>query len=323
MSTPSTPSTPSKTALVTGAAGFIGSHLVRGLLGQGFAVRGLDDLSGSGSWSRLEGVDGPLTRITGSILDKETLRQAVDGVAVILHHAAMVSVPESVAKPEAYHAVDATGTLLLLEAARAAGVSKVVYAASSAAYGDAPEQPKFESHRAEPVSPYAVAKYAGELYLTSYAKLHGMNTISLRYFNVFGPGQNPKSQYGAAIPNIVSKMIRGERPTVYGDGQQTRDFCYIENIVAANMLAAKAPALHGEVVNIGCGRRVSVNDIVEQTNKVLGKAIKPNYEPARAGDVRDSLADISLAMKVLGYEPRVHFAEGLAQSISWYREHLG
>jgi len=231
---------------------------------------------------------------------------------MVCHHAALVSVPESVARPMDYHAVDATGTLMLLEAARRAGVKRVTYASSSAAYGEEPEQPKRESYRATPISPYAIAKYAGELYMTAYAKLHGMSTVSFRYFNVFGPGQNPKSQYGAAVPNISSLMKAGKSPIVYGDGEQTRDFCHVSNVVHANLLALEGPALHGEVVNIGCGKRVSINQLVSLVNKYLGTSIRPTYEPARAGDVRDSLADISLAEKVLGYRPQVYFEEGLA-----------
>jgi UDP-glucose 4-epimerase len=234
---------------------------------------------------------------------------------MVSHHAALISVPESVARPLDYHDVDATATLQLLEAARKAGAMRVVYASSSAAYGEEPEQPKKESQRPVPISPYAIAKYTGELYVSAYAKLYGMQTIALRYFNVFGPGQNPKSQYGAAVPNIVSLMKSGKPPIVYGDGEQTRDFCHVYNVVHANMLALEAPTLRGEVVNIGTGKRVSVNYLVSQVNKLLGTSIVPTHEPPRAGDVRDSLADITLAKEVLRYEPQLQFEEGLAQLV--------
>jgi UDP-glucose 4-epimerase len=304
-----------KIVLVTGAAGFIASHITRGLVNKGYHVRAYDDLSGNMGWSRLEDLGDKIERITASILDKEALANALKGVSMISHHAALISVPESVARPLDYHDVDATATLQLLEAARKAGAMRVVYASSSAAYGEEPEQPKKESQRPVPISPYAIAKYTGELYVSAYAKLYGMQTIALRYFNVFGPGQNPKSQYGAAVPNIVSLMKSGKPPIVYGDGEQTRDFCHVYNVVHANLLALEAPRLKGEVVNIGTGKRVSVNYLVAQVNKLLGTNIVPTHEPPRAGDVRDSLADISLAKEVLGYEPQLQFEEGLAQLV--------
>jgi UDP-glucose 4-epimerase len=304
--------------LVTGGAGFIGSHIARALLQRGDRVRVLDDLSGPKSWRRLEDVRGDVERVEGSILDGAAVERAISGVEVIFHKAALVSVPESVARPLDYHAADATATLQLLDAARRAGVGRVVYASTSAIYGDAPEQPKVESMRGVPLSPYGIAKYAGELYMTGFAKLHGLQTISLRYFNVFGPGQDPKSQYGAAVPSIISKILAGEPPTIYGDGEQTRDFCHVSNVVAANLLAADLPMAGGEVVNVGCGRRVTVNRIVSLANELLGTDVRPLYVPARAGDVRDSLADLTEARRVLGYEPVVHFDDGLKQSIDWY-----
>ena len=311
-----------KLALVTGGAGFIGSHIVHTLLDRGYRVRVLDNLCGSGSWKRLADVSNRIEQLTGDVRDAGTVARAVDGVDVIFHKAALVSVPESVARPGEYHAVDATATLGLLEAAKTAGVRRMIYASTSAIYGDAPEQPKIESMRGLPISPYGIAKYAGELYLSAFAKLYGMETISLRYFNVFGPGQDPKSQYGAAVPSIVSKIIRDEPPVIYGDGEQTRDFCHVSNVVHANLLAAEAPTLSGEVVNIGCGRRVTVNRIVELANELLGKKVEPIYAPPRDGDVRDSLADIREAEKVLNYTPIKHFDAGMAESIAWYRAHL-
>ncbi|HEX8341417.1 MAG TPA: SDR family oxidoreductase [Tepidisphaeraceae bacterium] len=309
--------------LVTGGAGFIGSHLVRALVGRGDRVRVLDDLSGPGSWRRLDDLAGDVERLQGSVLDCAAIDRAAEGVDVIFHKAALVSVPESVARPLDYHAADATATLQLLEAARRAGVGRFVYASTSAVYGDAPEQPKTESMRGVPISPYGIAKYAGELYVAAFARLHGMKTTSLRYFNVFGPGQDPKSQYGAAVPSIVSKILRGESPTIYGDGEQTRDFCHVSNVVAANLLAAEASGTGGEVVNIGCGRRVTVNRIVALTNELLGTRVVAEYAPPRPGDVCDSLADITEARRVLGYEPVLHFDAGLRQSIDWYARQAG
>ena len=312
-----------QTALVTGAAGFIGSHITRALLAAGWHVRALDNLSGPGNWNRLAGAGDGLARIDASVVDDddEAIDSAMSGVDCVFHLAARVSVPESVAHPLDYDDVCSRGTLTVLEAARRNGVGRLVYAASSACYGDDPRQPKTEAMLPAPVSPYAVAKYAGEMYVRSYAALHGMNTVALRYFNVFGPGQNPKSQYGAAVPSIVTTMIRGDRPTLYGDGEQTRDFCHVDNVVAANLLAASAD-VRGEALNIGTGRRTSVNDIVARTNELLGTDIEPIHADPRPGDVRDSLADVSLAKEVIGYEPKVMFDEGLARSVEWYREHL-
>jgi UDP-glucose 4-epimerase len=240
-------------------------------------------------------------------------------VDVVFHQAAWVSVPHSVERPLDYHRINATGTLTMLEAARQAGVRRFVYASSSSCYGESPELPKRETMRCAPISPYAVAKYTGEMYATVYAHVHGMETVSLRYFNVFGPHQDPQSQYGAAIPAIVTRMLRGERPTLFGDGQQTRDFCYVDNVVQANLLAAEAPGVRGQEINIACGQRVTVNDIVRLTNEILGTRLEPQYAPPRPGDVRDSLADISLARQVIGYQPAVMFEEGLRRCVEWYR----
>jgi UDP-glucose 4-epimerase len=307
----------SKTALVTGGAGFIGHHLVRGLIQRGYRVRVIDDLS-RGDRRRLDGLS-EIEFVEASVLDRALLATAVKGVDVIFHEAALASVPQSVEMPLEYHQADATGTLCVLEAARQAGVKRVVYAASSSAYGEQPELPKRENMPADPISPYAVAKYAGELYMSVYARIHAMQTVCLRYFNVFGPHQDPKSQYGAAIPAIVTRMLRGERPTIYGDGEQTRDFCYVENVVAANVLAGEAPDIGGAVLNIACGQKVTVNQIVSRTNEILGMHLEPIHAEPRVGDVRDSWADISLARKAIGYQPTVFFDEGLARSIEWYR----
>ncbi len=297
-------------AVVTGAAGFIASHIVRGLLDQGYVVRALDDLSAGLGWSRLDELGDAVERVTASVLAPPAA--AFAGADVVIHHAALISVPESVERPVDYHAVNATGTLTVLEAARAAGVRRVVYASTSAVYGDGPVQPKVETMVPDPISPYAVSKYAGERYVSAYAKLHGMATVSLRYFNVFGQGQNPHGQYGAAIPAIVTRVLRGERPTVYGDGGQTRDFCHVSNVVRANLLATEAGHLRGQAVNVGTGRRASVNDIAAAANRSAAERVEPVYAPPRAGDVRDSLADISAARTLLNYEPVTSFEDGLA-----------
>ncbi len=310
-----------KLALVTGGAGFIGSHIVRGLLESSARVRVLDDLSGGKDWERLRDLGAAVERRYGSILVPATLEEVVAGVDVIFHLAAKVSVPQSVADPVGYHDVDATGTLLLLEAAKHRGVPRLVYSSTSALYGDAPEQPKHESHRGVPISPYGIAKYAGELYVGAYAKLHAMQTCSLRYFNVFGPGQDPKSQYGAAIPNLVSHVIHDEPPIIYGDGEQTRDFCFVRNVVHANLLAAQAE-VNGEAVNIGCGQQVSVNDVVRTANRLLNKNVAPKYDPPRPGDIRISYADITEANRLLGYTPLVNFQDGMAESIEWYKKNV-
>ena len=309
---------PFQTALVTGGAGFIGHHIARTLLARGCKVRILDDLS-RGSRSRLAEIGAGAEFIEASILDDAALEKAIRGVDVIFHHGAWASVPQSVEQPMEYHEIDATGTLKILETARRLGVRKVVYAASSSAYGEQPDLPKREDQLPAPISPYAVAKYVGELYLSVYARLHGMQTISLRYFNVFGPHQDPKSLYGAAIPAIVSRVVKGISPTIYGDGEQTRDFCYIDNVVEANLLAASSDLLAGQVVNVACEQRVSVNDIVRLANQFTGNQVKATYAPPRAGDVKDSWADCSLAAKLIGYKPKVFFEEGLKRWIEWYK----
>lgn len=307
-----------RSALVTGGAGFIGHHIAHALVARGIQTRVIDDLS-RGSIARLKDIQGKVDFVQGSILDDDKLSRAVAGVDVIFHHGAWASVPQSVEQPIEYNEIDATGTLKVLEAARKAGVRKVVYAASSSAYGDQPQLPKREDQLPSPISPYAVAKYVGELYLTVYALLHGMETISLRYFNVFGPHQDPKSLYGAAIPAIVSRVVKGISPTIYGDGEQTRDFCFIDNVVEANLLAANTPGLKGQVVNVACGQRVSVNDIVRLANQFLGSDVQSTFAPPRPGDVKDSWADISLAKQVIGYQPKIFFEEGLRRWIEWYK----
>ncbi len=306
-------------ALVTGGAGFIGSHLVRGLLARGEQVRVLDDFS-TGKHENIAEVRGQIELIEGSICDERTCRQACEGMDVVFHLAARGSVPLSVEHPAETNRINVVGTLNMLIAARDAGIQRFVYSSSSSAYGDTPTLPKREDMRPLPVSPYAVSKLAGEMYAAAFAKCYGMQTVSLRYFNVFGPRQDPNSQYAAAIPAFVSRMVRGQRPVVFGDGEQTRDFCFVENVVRANLLASEAPQVAGEAVNIACGERVSINRVIELINEYLGTDLPPIYEPPRPGDVRDSLAALDEAKRVIGYEPQVFFAEGLKRSIEWYKQ---
>jgi UDP-glucose 4-epimerase len=307
--------------LVTGGAGFIGSHLVRALLADGHRVRVLDDLS-TGYRHNLAEVEAGIELIVGDIRDLSTVRRCMQGVEAVFHLAACASVPRSVADPQRAHEVNATGTLTLLLAARDAGIRRFIYSASSSAYGDTPALPKHEDLAPQPLSPYAASKLAGEHYCRCFAVCYGMQTVSLRYFNVFGPRQDPASPYAAAIPAFVSRMLRGQRPIIYGDGEQSRDFCHVDNVVHANLLALAASELRGEVVNIACGQRISLNEIIRLLNRLLGTDLEPEYQPPRVGDVRHSLADLTAARRLLGYEPKVFFEEGLSRSIDWYRQNL-
>jgi nucleoside-diphosphate-sugar epimerase len=307
--------------LVTGGAGFIGSHIVRRLLEKGRRVRVLDDLS-TGQQANLTEVADRIEFVEGDICDVPTVERCTQGVEVVFHLAARGSVPRSVAEPRPTNDINITGTLNLLIAAHAAGARRFVYSASSSAYGDTPVMPKTVDLRPLPMSPYAVSKLASELYCTVWRQVYGLQTISLRYFNVFGPRQDPQGAYAAVIPAFVSRMLRGQRPTIYGDGEQSRDFCFIENVVNANMLAAEAAQTHGEVLNVACGERTTLNAIVADINKLLGTDLQPEYQPMRAGDVRHSLADIGQTQRVLGYEAKVMFPEGLRRSIEWYKANL-
>lgn len=307
--------------LVTGGAGFIGSHLVERLVRDGQPVRVLDDFS-SGKRENLAPFGDKVELIEGDLRRTEDCQRACDGVQIIFHEAAVPSVPKSVDDPRCSHEANIDGTFNLLMAAKEGGCRRVIFAASSSAYGDQPDLPKRETAAPSPLSPYAVNKLVGEYYLSVFASCYGMETMALRYFNVFGPRQDPKSQYAAAIPAFVSCILKGESPTIFGDGEQTRDFTHVDNVVHANMLAAHAPKLNGEVVNIACAERVSVNHVIGQINKLLGKDVKPKYVAERAGDVKHSLADISLARKLLKFEPQLLFNEGLERAITWYRENL-
>ncbi|MGD8450319.1 MAG: SDR family oxidoreductase [Phycisphaerae bacterium] len=305
--------------LVTGGAGFIGSHVVRRLLARGDRVRILDDMS-TGRPANLADIRADVDFVEGDIRDLPTVQRAATGTAAVFHLAARASVPRSVAEPLPANDVNITGTLNVLLAARDAGAERVIYSASSSAYGDTPTLPKIETMTPQPLSPYAVGKLAAENYCTCFHTCYGLQTISLRYFNVFGPRQDPNSQYAAVIPAFVTHMVSGRRPVIFGDGEQSRDFCYIDNVVNANLLALEAAELGGAVVNIACGERTTLNEIVRLINGQLGTDLAAEHQDPRVGDVRHSLADVAAAKRVIGYEPKIFFQEGLARSIEWYRQ---
>ena len=301
--------------LVTGGAGFIGSHLVEALLGRGDSVRVLDDLS-TGKADNLAPFAGRFEMLEGRIDDVSLADRAVRGIDFVLHQAALGSVPRSVEDPAGTHAANLTGTLLLLDASRKARVRRFVYASSSSIYGDTPELPKRESMVPAPLSPYAVTKLGGEHYCRVFHGIYGLETVALRYFNVFGPRQRPDSQYAAVIPRFIAALIRGESPVVYGDGRQSRDFTYVENVVQANLAACEAPArAAGEAFNIACGDRISLLDLLRELQALSGRSQAPRFEASRKGDVRDSLADIRKAQDLLGYRPGIPFREGLSRTL--------
>lgn len=307
--------------LVTGGAGFIGSNICKELVSQGCFVRVVDNLL-TGKKSNLASIIDKVDFIQADMGDAEVAQSAMKDIDVVLHQGALPSVPRSVDDPAATHrhCVNATFTLLL--AARDAGVKRFVFAASSSAYGDTPTLPKVETMMPMPLSPYAAAKLVGEYYCSVFYQVFGLETISLRYFNVFGPNQDPASQYAAAIPAFVTAILKDKPPTVYGDGEQSRDFTYIDNVVEANLLAARAKQTKGEVINIACGEAITVNEIIALINELLGKNIKPIYTDPRPGDVKHSLADITLAEKLIGYKTKIPFKQGLQLAINWYRENL-
>ena len=306
------------TYLVSGGAGFIGGHLVRRLLERGDTIKVLDNLS-TGKRENLQPVLDQITFLEGDLTDPEIVARAVEGVDYVLHQAALPSVPRSVKDPLTSDWNNTRGTLQLLVACRDAGVRRVVQACSSSVYGDTPTLPKVETMQRAPLSPYACSKAVGELYGCAFYRTYGLEYTGLRYFNVFGARQDPASQYAAVIPKFITSYINREAPTVHGDGTQSRDFCYIDNVVQANLLACTAPEAPGKIFNIACGERVDLLMVLEMLAEIFGHRVEPHFEPGRAGDVKHSLADIGLAQKYLGYEPEVRFAEGLKRTVEWYR----
>jgi len=305
--------------LVTGGAGFIGSNIVKALLDNGDTVRVMDNLA-TGRLQNIEPFLGQIDFQEADLTNPTDCRKAADGVDYILHQGAIPSVPRSVTDPLKTNNANITGTLNLLLAARDAKVKRVVYAGSSSAYGDSPVMPKTEIMEPCPKSPYAIQKLTGELYCRNFSKLYGLETVVLRYFNVFGPYQDPNSVYSAVIPLFIKAILKNTPPTIFGDGLTSRDFTYVANNVQANILACAAPqSVSGEVINIACGYEISLNQLAEKINKLLAKNIKPVYAPERAGDVKHSLADISKAEKLLGYKPLVSFDAGLAKTIEFYK----
>jgi UDP-glucose 4-epimerase len=305
--------TAARGALVTGGGGFIGGHLVERLVAEGWSVRVLDDFS-TGREPNLAAVRDRIDLVRGDLRDADVLAKAVAGVEVVFHQAALPSVPLSVAEPVRTHSVNAGGTVRVLQCAREAGVGRVVYAASSSAYGDSQELPKHEEMPANPRSPYALQKYSGEVYCGLYTRLYGLETVSLRYFNVFGPRQNPASDYAAVVPLFIRAGLEGEPPVIHGDGGQSRDFTYVDDAVRANLLAADAPGAAGAVINLAAGARTSVNELWQAIREILGSDLEARHGAAREGDVRHSLADLSRARRLLGYEPEVELREGLRKT---------
>jgi len=309
----------SKRIVITGGAGFIGSALARALVARGDDVLVLDNFS-SGKRENLKDVSTGLAVVEGDILDATVLDRAFAGADVVFHEAAIPSVPRSLAAPLASHNANATGTLNVLEAARRCQVRRVVYAGSSSAYGEPPSLPVVESMAPAPLSPYAASKLAGEHYCRVYARVFGVQAVILRYFNVFGPRQDPNSQYAAVIPRFITAALQGQPATVFGDGEQSRDFCFIDNVVEANLRAADADGVSGKIFNIACGTGTSLNRVLALLGESLARPIAARHEPARAGDVRHSLADIAQAKAMLGYTAAVDFPTGLQRTLAWFRQ---
>lgn len=306
-------------AMVTGGAGFVGSHIASGLLTGGARVRILDDLS-TGHRENIDEIGGDIDFIQGSVADEQLLEKALENVELIFHEAAIPSVPRSVEAPRQTHIASVDGTFSLLLAARNAGVKRVVYAASSSAYGDQPTLPKSEQMAPDPLSPYAVAKLVGEYYCKVFTRVYGLETVSLRYFNVFGPRQDPGSQYSGVVSRFISALTTNQRPVIYGDGEQSRDFTYIDNVVAANLSAASAAGAAGKVINVANGKRVTLNELLSELKQLTGKTdVTAEYREPRVGDVRHSLADISMARELLGYQSKVDLREGLHRTLDWWK----
>ena len=306
--------------LITGGAGFIGSNLAHALVARGESVRILDDFS-TGRPQNLQGIEEGIEIVRGDLRDSEAVARAVRGVEIVLHQAALNSIPRSIKEPGPTDAVNVVGTLLLLEAARAAGVRRVVYASSSSVYGDTPDLPKTEDLPLRPKAPYGVSKLAAELYCRVFTQVYGLETVSLRYFNVFGPRQHPDSEYAAVIPRFLRRMLAGKRPVVFGDGEQSRDFTPVADVVEANLLAAEAARGIGDAFNVACGQASTLNQVVAWINESLGTHLEPVYEPPRPADIRHSYASIRSAETVLGYRPSLGVREGLRRTVAWFKEH--
>jgi UDP-N-acetylglucosamine/UDP-N-acetyl-alpha-D-glucosaminouronate 4-epimerase len=310
------------TYLITGIAGFIGSSLARAILAQGDKVRGIDNFS-TGRRANIDEILNKIEFHEADLLDLDAMKSVCRGVDFVLHQAAIPSVPKSVLDPLGSNQANVDGTVNILIAARDAKVQRVVYAASSSAYGDTPTLPKHEEMIPNPISPYAVAKLASEYYMTSFCRCYGLETVCLRYFNIFGPRQDPSSPYSGVLAKFITTMLNGEQPIIFGDGSQSRDFTYIDNTVSANLLACKAPAQAvGRVFNVATGHRINLNETFQALKKITGYTGDVKYGPERAGDVKHSLADISRAEKHLGYRPLVHFEEGLKKTVEWYRTEM-
>jgi nucleoside-diphosphate-sugar epimerase len=307
-------------ALVTGGAGFIGSHIAAGLVAAGARVRIVDDLS-TGYRENVDEIGGGIDFVEGSLADESVLRRALEDVELVFHEAAIPSVPRSVENPRLTHVACVDSTFSLLLAARDMGVKRLVYAGSSSAYGNQPKLPKSEDMLPEPLSPYAAAKLVGEYYCQAFTKVYGLETMTLRYFNVFGPRQDPSSQYSGVISRFVSALLKGERPVIYGDGEHSRDFTYIDNVVSANLKAAETTRGVGKVINVANGERVTLNQLLQELISLTGKSgVTADYQSPRAGDVKDSLADISRARELLDYKPLVDLRTGLERTITWWKQ---
>ncbi|WP_066632815.1 SDR family oxidoreductase [Desulfolucanica intricata] len=303
--------------LVTGGAGFIGSNLVHTLVEQGHKVRVFDNFA-TGKFENIMSVINKIDLIVSDLRNQDDVQRAVEGVDVVFHQAALPSVPRSVADPYTTHRVNSDGTLNVFLAARDHGVKRVVYASSSSVYGSNEKLPKEETMLTRPMSPYAASKLTKEVYGRIFYNLYGLETVGLRYFNVFGPRQNPESQYAAVIPKFITALLKGNAPTIYGDGEQSRDFTFISDVIKANLLAAKAPGAAGEVFNIACGNRISLNELLNLLKKITGREVEPVYTDSRPGDVKHSLAAIEKARSVLGYYPEVSLEAGLRQTVAWF-----
>jgi nucleoside-diphosphate-sugar epimerase len=305
--------------LVTGGAGFIGSNIVEELLKRNHTVRVLDNLS-TGKKENLTDFLGRIEFIQGDVRNYDQVRSALDGIEVVLHQAALSSVPRSISDPISSNDVNAGGTLNVLKAAKDAGVRRVIYASSSSVYGDTPELPKHEGMVPNPLSPYAVSKLTAELYCRVFPRIYGLETVALRYFNVFGPRQDPLSQYSAVIPKFITAMLKDQQPIVFGDGEHSRDFTFVANVVQGNLLAATAVCEPGSVMNCACHGRITLNELVREINSLLGKNLKPIYREPRTGDIKHSFASIEKARTMIGYSPTVDFRRGLEMTVKWYNE---